>query len=118
MAARARVQEAYSNAVAGDTEQLSPTEALSALLSKSSLYSENSTVLPYAKDKVSWPDIGAQPVPIGRCALPGDVARLDSGCESLLRPLDEVTSLRSELGLRQVYSDPTLINNPKLYADF
>ena len=56
--------------------------------------------------------------PLSSCALDADLLRLGSGCESLLRSSSSATSLQQELGLRQPYCDPSLVNNPKKYAQF
>ena len=96
-----------------------PAEALRALLAKSSLYNtEASTMRPYVRDSVSVPPAGSVATPLSSSALDADVLRLGSGCESLLRSSSSATSLQQELGLRQPYCDPSLVNNPKKYAQF
>ena len=117
--ARSHIQTAYADACANNDMCTSPEESLSALLSTSGLYnSDTSAVVPYSKELCSWPQIGSKPTPLSSILSPADVSYCQDGCEPLLRPTAAAQSLRKELDLRQPYSDPSLVKNPKVYADF
>ena len=112
------IKTSYQRACETLSESMTPAESLHALLAKSSLYGDSCTIVPYCRDRVSWPAIGASPTALETCALEADILRLRNGCEPLLRPPCEAESLRNELQLQRPYSDPSLVNCPKKYSGF
>ena len=117
--ALSHIKSSYVEACKGIDEPPAAEESLNALLSTSGLYdSDNSTVVPYSKELCSWPKIGSTPTPLEGILSPADIHYCENGCESLLRSEQASRALQQELNISKPYSDPSLINNPKTYADF
>ena len=89
---------------------------LRGLCSSARLYDSGRTdVQAYAREKVSWPEVSSQPVPLAECLPSGDRERLGSWASHMLRSKDDV--LRN---VKKVvpYIDPILKRNQTEYAGF
>ena len=86
---------------------------------KSSAYSGARTdIVPYAKELVSWPDAGCQPVAVGSCLSRADQEWFGDWRTHLLRDTAEAEALIADCGIRRSYCDPGLTRRPKTYGDF
>ena len=102
--------------------QVTPHEAFRELLGcKSSAYgmeAEQTTVRPYDKGKVSWPERGGAAVSLETSA-PAEVRRLIEGPSTAwLWQDDEFKNKVNERPLPQLYMDERLKTEPEAYSDF
>ena len=112
------MQQAYENmSRTTATYDITPAGALDALLANSGIYSDASTIRPYDRLLVAWP-ASSHPTPIESIMQPSDISSLGCGCEHILRSEASREALRQECNIRQPYSDPTLVGNPKEYSHF
>ena len=83
--AMAHIGESYA-ALGNPPDSISPEGALSELLSNSGYYHDSRVdVIPYDKDRVSWPDKGAKPVPLAAHLGKADCEYLANWESSMLR---------------------------------
>ena len=113
-----RITRAYSDVGKPDPEVVSATGALQALSGSAALYSTEAAPAPYAKELVSWPPRGANPVPLDRILADADVPWLGSDCSRMHRYGEEAACLRREQRLGRPHSDGDLMASPAVYAEF
>ena len=89
---------------------------LRGLCSSARLYDSGRTdVQAYAREKVSWPEVSSQPIPLAKCLPSGDRERLGHWATHMLRSKDDVL-LNAERVVP--YIDPILKHNQTEYAGF
>ena len=97
---------------------LRPRGSFRELCGSAVMYGETSTtVVPYDKDLVSWPALGAVPVDLASALSAEHTSWLRDLTANMRRPPAAAAALRSELGLRQPYVDPAF-RHQRVYADF
>ena len=94
IAALRHIEESYSNMGDPHDSTLTPEGAFRELLGGSSFYTEErADILPYAKELVSWPDIGTSPCRLEAGLCPADRVRLADWKSSSLRSDDDYREL-------------------------
>lgn len=93
--------------------------ALHDLLASCHLYcSERQDIQPYAKERVSWPDVGAAPIEVLPLLPDEDRLRLaDWRHRLLLDPADRARPLLED-DVPRPYMDPVLRSQPRVYNQF
>ena len=116
-AALQQIDDAYADIAAVHLD-CTPQEALSELLGTAACYSDMGAgaTAPYSQDLVSWPDVGASPVPLVSGLRSGDQSLMYGWREHMLRDPVSAASLKSELGLSRVHCDPGLLRSPTVYG--
>ena len=111
------IEQAYAGLGPPDAD-CSPAGALGELCGSAMTYDGGRTdVVPYARERVSWPPPASSPMPM-LSGLPADLMWLRSWQRHLLRSPAEADEMRLECGLREPYIDPLLKNNKRIYVDF
>ena len=114
-----RIGEIFLKASPPPADLPSPEGALRELLGASGLYEgAGAHVAPYAKDKVSWPEVGSSPMALVDGLPQADSERLTNWASHMLRDPSEAEALRAKAGLRRAHCDPDLFSSPAVYADF
>ena len=113
-----RIARTYSDVGKPGLETASATGALQALCGSAALYSTEAAPAPYAKELVSWPPRGADPVPLDRILAEADMSWLGSDCSRMLRCGEEAARLRREQRLGRPHSDGDLMASPAVHAEF
>jgi len=109
------IAKAYRD-VGGDFSLHDPPghSCLQELCTSSHLYeTDRSDVQPYAREKVSWPEVKSHPVPLEGCLPHADREWLAAWQEQMLRPMDSHSVEKV-----QPYIDPILKHNQGEYIGF
>ena len=109
------IAKAYRD-VGGDFSLHDPPghSCLQELCTSSHLYeTDRSDVQPYAREKVSWPEVKSHPVPLEGCLPHADREWLAAWQEQMLRPMDSHSVEKV-----QPYTDPILKHNQGEYIGF
>ena len=110
---------AYSALGSAPQDLPSPAGCYSELLAGSSCYrGERADIAPYAKDLVSWPDIGGGLLDLASSLPQADGNRLTDWKRTLLRDASEAKALQKECGVERPYNDPKLFESPRSYSSF
>ena len=100
-------------------EGLTGGSAFRDLTSGCRLYcTDRSDVQPYAKLRISWPDVGAQPIAVSDFARPEDRERLIGWRQHLLRSAGDAERARQESGVVRPYMDLVLRRSKRHYGEF
>ena len=93
--------------------------ALAELLANATGYSDTSArVVPYSYDKVSWPDAGSSPIPLGSLVPAAEQDRLGAWRQSMLRDQASFSVELEKASSFRPYVDPGLQRRPRDYAKF
>ena len=118
-AALDHIRDTFAHIGSPDASDLLPEGALHELLGSSSVYScERADILPYAKDKVSWPIPGSVPCPLEAGLGSADCERLADWQSEMLRDPIDAAALARDSGITKPYLDPILMANTHAYSDF
>ena len=133
------VASAFDDLVKPCSPLPSPDEALRELLSSTTAYHGASTVLPYAKDLVSWPPVGSHPVPLAAGlseadrtwlaewkahllpethSIPSTVNDNVQSTSNFTTNAKHIPSSPSNPKTKKAYCDPVLFSSGENYADF
>ena len=119
VAAFQRIGYIFLKAFPPPADLASPEGALRELLGASGLYEgAGAHVAPYAKDKVSWPEVGSSPKALVDGLPQADSDRLQKRASHMLRDPSEAEALRKKAGLRRARCDPDLFFSPAVYVLF
>ena len=100
-------------------EGLTGASAFRDLTSGCRLYcTDRGDVQPYAKLRISWPDVGAQPIVVSDFARPEDRERLIGWRQHLLRSAGDAAVARQESGVVRPYMDSVLRRSKRQYGEF
>ena len=114
-----KIGDAYASLGPPPSDLPSPEGALSELLGADSFYSgERLGVAPYAKDLVSWPAPGSQPMCLRDGLALADRDRLDHWKDHMQRRPADAAHILAESGLHRAHNDQELFRSPACYGDF
>ena len=117
-AAVAHIHHAYAS-LGKPPDSITFEGALSELLSGAGYYNDSRVdIAPYDKDRVSWPDKGAIPVPLAAHLDKADCENLANWESFMLRDKQDFRQHISNSKTCKPYCDPSLFASRKTYADF
>lgn len=109
------IASSYRDLVLGEVD-FDPTNALTELCGSSHVYGDSASVVePYARERVSWPQVDSQPVELATCLPGADSEWLQAWHTHMLKQQSEVAASVEE---PIPYVDPVLKHNKKEYAGF
>ena len=92
--------------------------SLREILAKSGIYDTGSSVLPYDKQKVSWPDVGSLPSPLSAGLAEAESSLLSNWQSHLLKTQDDDQPAPPQTTPIVPYCDKNVFHSPSGYSQF
>lgn len=97
---------------------MSPEGALTELFSSAGYYNTTQAdIVPYEKDRVSWPESGSVPIPLERGLDKADIKHLTNWESYMLRDKEDYRQHVQNNHTHKPYCDPSLFASQETYSD-